>query len=503
MTETSPGEIDFIVAAGASGSETAFTAVEINGTTTANNALFDVKTGTRMRIESSTNDLATIRNQASAPTVIDLPNSTGTLALTSQLYTDSDADGQIAAASVTALTDVTSAGSGAIITGAERTKLSGIATSATANQTDVYLLSRSNHTGTQTASTISDFDTEVSNNTDVAANTAKNSYPSADATKLAGIATSATANDTDANLKSRANHTGTQLASTISDFANAADLRIASASVEDLNDITDAGSGEIITSAERTKLTGIATGAEVNVIESLVDDTTPQLGGNLDVQSNVINTSTTNGSIRLVPNGTGTIQVEGDGSSGKITLMCDAGTHGVSIESPPHSASATYTLVLPDDTGSANQVLKTDGSGNLSWTNQSTGGGSPAAYEEDSFETSANITMNSSVSTASNKVVDIMGDALAAKDNANAKKLLGFHTGSGVCVLQGMVDAGASITGASTGSPLWLGASGAFSATAPSTANEYSRVMGYYIATLQGGEVMCYFNPSIDWIQID
>lgn len=41
----------------------------------------------------------------------------------------------------------------------------------------------------------------------------------ADKTKLNGIATGATANDTDANLKNRANHTGTQLASTISDFA--------------------------------------------------------------------------------------------------------------------------------------------------------------------------------------------------------------------------------------------------------------------------------------------
>ena len=44
--------------------------------------------------------------------------------------------------------------------------------------------SRANHTGTQTASTISDFDTEVSNNASVVANTAKNSYPSADATKV-------------------------------------------------------------------------------------------------------------------------------------------------------------------------------------------------------------------------------------------------------------------------------------------------------------------------------
>lgn len=56
---------------------------------------------------------------------------------------------------------------------AEQTKLAGIATGATANDTDSNLKNRANHTGTQTASTISDFDTEVANNTAVAANTAK------------------------------------------------------------------------------------------------------------------------------------------------------------------------------------------------------------------------------------------------------------------------------------------------------------------------------------------
>lgn len=40
------------------------------------------------------------------------------------------------------------------------------------SQYPAFYLSRANHTGTQTAATISDFDTEVSNNTDVAANTA-------------------------------------------------------------------------------------------------------------------------------------------------------------------------------------------------------------------------------------------------------------------------------------------------------------------------------------------
>jgi hypothetical protein len=43
-----------------------------------------------------------------------------------------------------------------------------------------YYLDRTNHTGTQTASTISDFDTEVSNNTDVAANTTHRSSDGTD-----------------------------------------------------------------------------------------------------------------------------------------------------------------------------------------------------------------------------------------------------------------------------------------------------------------------------------
>lgn len=48
-----------------------------------------------------------------------------------------------------------------------------------------------------------------------------NAYTNAEKAKLGGIASGATANDTDANLKNRANHTGSQLASTISNFSAA------------------------------------------------------------------------------------------------------------------------------------------------------------------------------------------------------------------------------------------------------------------------------------------
>jgi hypothetical protein len=54
-------------------------------------------------------------------------------------------------------------------------------------------------------------------------------FTSAERTKLAGVATGATANSADATLLARGNHTGFQTASTISDFATAADARVAAA----------------------------------------------------------------------------------------------------------------------------------------------------------------------------------------------------------------------------------------------------------------------------------
>lgn len=66
--------------------------------------------------------------------------------------------------------------------------------------------------------------------------------------------------------------------------------------------------------------------------------------------------------------------IKGDSTngSGKLTLNCENNSHGIKIKGPPHSAGATYTLVLPGNTGNNGNSLVTDGSGNLSW-------GSPTA----------------------------------------------------------------------------------------------------------------------------
>ena len=63
----------------------------------------------------------------------------------------------------------------------------------------------------------------------------------------------------------------------------------------------------------------------------------------------------------------------GDGSSsgipGRITLNCSNNTHGVGIQSPAHSAAASYTLTLPTALPTvAGQVLSSDTSGALSFT---------------------------------------------------------------------------------------------------------------------------------------
>ena len=62
--------------------------------------------------------------------------------------------------------------------------------------------------------------------------------------------------------------------------------------------------------------------------------------------------------------------VTGDSTngSGQITLNCENNSHGIKIKGPPHSAAASYTLTLPNDTGTNGQALITNGSGVTSWS---------------------------------------------------------------------------------------------------------------------------------------
>jgi len=89
---------------------------------------------------------------------------------------------------------------------------------------------------------------------------------------------------------------------------------------------------------------------------------------NIKIDANAVKSTNTNGNIQLFPNGTGFTELYGNTNAGAIRFNCESNSHGVTVKGPPHSASATYSLELPDADGSAGQLLKTDGSGKLAFT---------------------------------------------------------------------------------------------------------------------------------------
>ena len=107
-----------------------------------------------------------------------------------------------------------------------------------------------------------------------------------------------------------------------------------------------------------------------------------------------IQTDTSNGNVRIIPNGTGALEVKGAGGDDAILqLNCSAQSHGVKIKSPNHSAGQSYTMILPDNNIEAGKFLKVDsitGSGNnavgqLKYADVSTGGGVSSDSKENTL----------------------------------------------------------------------------------------------------------------------
>ena len=176
--------------------------------------------------------------------------------------------------SVTGHSDVSSAGSGAIITSAERTKLSGIATSA--NNYSLPAATADEIGGVTVADgsgiTLSEGAISVTN-----------PFTDADETKLDGIETSADVTDATNVAAAGAIMDGDFTSNGFMKRTGAGTYTVDTStylttlgSVTGHSDVSSAGSGAIITSAERTKLSGIATNAN-NF--TLGNATTEELGG--------------------------------------------------------------------------------------------------------------------------------------------------------------------------------------------------------------------------------
>ena len=248
---------------------------------------------------------------------------------------------------------------------------------------------------------------EEQNNLASVTTTSPGLMTAADKTKLDGIETAATADQTASEIRTLVESASDSNVFTDADHSKLNAIEAGATADQTASEIRtlvdNASDSNVFTDAEKSKLAGISAGAGATTFANLsdtpanftgaagktvkvnssgnalefvtvttptqdiVDDTTPQLGGNLDVQTNEITTSTTNGNIKVTPNGTGVVEIKGaGGADGTLQLNCSANSHGVKIKSPPHSAGQSYTLTLPSNIVNG-QFLKTDSNGNLSW----------------------------------------------------------------------------------------------------------------------------------------
>ena len=270
-----------------------------------------------------------------------------------------------------------------LMSAADKVKLDGIETAATADQTaseirtlvesasDSNVFTDADHSklnAIEAGATADQSDAEI--RAAVAAASDSNVFTDAEKSKLAGISAGAGAT-TFANLSDTpANFTGAAGKTLkVNSSGNAVEFVTVTTPAGNFAGLTDTPSSLTGQGGKTVKVNSGGTALEfVSVGASdVVNDTTPQLGGNLDVQTNEITTSTTNGNVKVTPNGTGVVEIKGaGGADGTLQLNCSANSHGVKIKSPPHSAGQSYTLTLPSNIVNG-QFLKTDSNGNLSW----------------------------------------------------------------------------------------------------------------------------------------
>ena len=162
-----------------------------------------------------------------------------------------------------------------------------------------------------------------------------------------------------------------------------------------------AGTGMTITTTAGTDTVTFATSA----ITSVAADTSPQLGGNLDVNGNSI-VSASNGNISITPNGSGKIILDG--------------------------------LSFPTSDGSADQVLKTDGSGNLSFATVSGGGGGSGIA---SLAADSSPQLGGDLDVNGNDIVSVSNGNINLLPNGSGKVILdGNGSSGGVTITDGNID---------------------------------------------------------------
>ena len=202
----------------------------------------------------------------------------------------------------------------------------------------------------------------------------------------------------------------------------------------------DTSGGGLKKITRSTLVSGLAVSGAA--ISNVVEDTTPQLGGNLDMNGQDIVT-TSNADIELAPNGTGKVVVKGNSNPGTVVFNCESNSHGQTVKSQPHSASVTNVLTLPPGGDqeivgtTATQTLTNKTMGATSFgDNNITNVGDIALDSISADATDINIAVSDNSATAF--TIKQGSDAYFIVDTANSSESVSIGTGiSGTAITLG------------------------------------------------------------------
>ena len=142
---------------------------------------------------------------------------------------------------------------------------------------------------------------------------------------------------------------------------------ITSVATDDVLMAIDTSGGGLKKISRSALVAGLATSS---AISNVSEDTTPQLGGDLDMNGNDIVTLS-DGNIDLLPHGTGKVVMDGNGTAGgvlvsdglievktgtgnvaKVKFYCESSNaHAQTLQAAPHSEGSSAVLTLPSATG--------------------------------------------------------------------------------------------------------------------------------------------------------
>ena len=236
---------------------------------------------------------------------------------------------------------------------------------------------------------------------------------------------------------------------------------------------SDSGSGYTFAATKKTTAIIYMDGSDVNEVTTggdVVDDTSPQLGGDLDVNGFDI-TSASNADVDIAPNGTGNVVLKTDlvsvGGGSEVGHVSSNGAYDLKLDTNSSTNSTNLTIT---DAANGDVTINANGTGSFVLQGNSSHGGKLKIYEDTDLGTNyASFTTGTlsedTAYTLPTALPSTSGDVLASTDAG----VMSWTTVSGGQSWQAVKTSG--FTAAAGEGYFCNTTSGAFTATLPGSAS--------------------------------